>query len=39
MRAIVAYCSQTGSAEMYAHWLAEDLECRAVPIANLEREG
>lgn len=39
MRAIVAYCSQTGSAEMYAHWLAEDLECRAVPIASLEREG
>ena len=39
MLAIVAYCSQTGSAETYARWLAEDLACRAVPIADLEREG
>lgn len=39
MQAIVAYCSQTGSAETYAHWLAEDLGCCAIPIANLEREG
>lgn len=39
MESLVVYCSQTGSAETYAKWFAEDLGCRAVPLARLEDEG
>lgn len=39
MKAVVAYRSQTGSAETYARWLAEDLGCSAVPASELDRAG
>lgn len=31
MKAIIIYCSKTGFTKRYADWLAEELECSAVP--------
>lgn len=39
MDALVVYCSQTGSAQTYATWLAEDLACPAEPLDRLEELG
>lgn len=39
MGALVAYCSQTGSAKTYADWLAEDLGCPCVQLDRLDRDG
>ncbi len=39
MNPLVVFCSQTGSAETYAHWLAEDLEYSAVSISEMNRRG
>ena len=39
MSAVVVFCSQTGSAEKYAQWLAEDLNCSTVPLSKLENTG
>ena len=36
MGAVVAFCSQTGSAKRYADWLAEELGCQAVPLERIE---
>lgn len=36
MGAVVAFCSQTGSAKRYADWLAEELGCRMVPLEQIE---
>lgn len=36
MKAIVVYASQTGFTKRYAEWIAEELECEAVPV---ERAG
>ena len=36
MSAVVAFCSQTGSAKRYANWLAEELGCQAVPLERIE---
>ena len=38
-KALVVYKSQTGSAERYARWLAEDLGCEALPVESLGRAG
>lgn len=35
MNAIVIYSSKRGSTEQYAHWIAEDLGCEAVPFARI----
>lgn len=32
--AVIIYCSQTGFTQRYAEWLAEDLECTAIPFAK-----
>ena len=39
MSALVAYCSQTGSAKRYACWIAEDLGCRAITLDRLGAAG
>ena len=36
MGAVVAFCSQTGSAKRYADWLAEELGCQAAPLERIE---
>ena len=32
MRTVIVFCSQTGSAKRYAHWLAEELGCAVAPL-------
>lgn len=32
----VVYCSQTGSSERYARWLAEELNCVAAPLERID---
>ena len=36
MRTVIVYCSQTGSAKRYAHWLAEELGCAVAPLRDLK---
>lgn len=36
MGAVIVFCSQTGSAEQYARWLAEDLGCETAPLERLD---
>lgn len=36
MDAVVVFCSQTGSAETYARWLADELGCVAAPLGRLD---
>ena len=36
MDAAVVYCSQTGSAETYARWMAENLGCTPEPLDRIE---
>lgn len=36
MSAVVVYRSQTGSARMYAQWLAESLTCAVAPVENID---
>ena len=38
-RSIVIYTSKRGSTKQYAEWIAEELGCRAVPLADALREG
>lgn len=37
MSAVVVFCSQTGSAETYARWLADELGCGAMPLEHLDK--
>lgn len=34
MKTAIVYCSQTGHTKKYADWLAEELDCRALPYAE-----
>ena len=36
MSAVVVFRSQTGSARMYAQWLAESLTCAIAPVENID---
>lgn len=39
MGAVVVFCSQTGSTEQYARWLAEELGCAVAPLERLNAAG
>ncbi|MBR2540323.1 MAG: hypothetical protein IKE85_05790 [Mogibacterium sp.] len=38
-KAIVIYTSKRGSTKQYAEWIAEDLGCKAVPLADISTSG
>ena len=38
-KAIVIYTSKRGSTKQYAEWIAEDLECEAVPLSEISVTG
>lgn len=37
-KAIVIYTSKRGSTQQYAEWIAEDLDCQAVPLSTLLKD-